>query len=144
MAALACEALNPLLADDDLDFYKTWPLVARILNPRRMLGAVGVQEEEEQRGLGGDPAGSDDQQQQEQWYRGGAAAASSAASCALRHTAAGWCVAAWVGLLQYGVMDAGTQPDMAAGVVRLLWLATGANEAQVGGVLCLSVWALWW
>lgn len=130
VSALACEALHPLLANDDLDFYKTWPVVARALKPKQMLAAVGVQEQ----GFGtpatvtegSGSSSSDQQQQQQQWYRppGGDAAV-------LRHSAVGWCVARWVGLLQFGVMDAESQPEMVVGVVRLLWMATGASEAQV-------------
>jgi hypothetical protein len=52
----------------------------------------------------------------------------------LKHSAVGWCVARWVGLLRYGGLDAESQPEMAVGVVRLLWMATGAKEAQVGGI----------
>jgi hypothetical protein len=134
VAALGLEGLDTLLAEDDLDFYKTWPLVARVLNPKRMLAAVGVQGEPLNPAdlKGSQQEGSDQQQQQQQrqWHKlGGAAAAASA----LQHSAVGWCVSRWVGCLRHGVLDAGSQPEMAGGVVQLLWLATGANEAQVGG-----------
>lgn len=134
VAALGLEGLDLLLSDDDLDFYKTWPLVARLLNPKRMLAAVGVSEgllnpdmritQPQEAG----EQGSADQQQQQQWHT---FSGSAAAASALQHSAVGWCVARWVGLLRHGVMDAATQPEMATAVVRLLWMATGANEAQV-------------
>jgi hypothetical protein len=135
VAALALEGLDSLLADDDLDFYKTWPLVARLLNPKRMLAAVGVYEDLlPLQPTPGVDAGEQQQQQQQAWYRlsGGAAAAS-----ALHHSAVGWGVARWVALLRHGAMDAETQPELATGVVRLLWMATAASEAQVR---CLELW----
>lgn len=132
VAALGLQGLHTLLAEDDLDFYKTWPLVARLLNPRRMLAAVGVQEEaypqmaQQQEG----DAGAEQQQQQQQWYAGSAGAA---AGSALQHSAVGWGVSEWVGLLAHASLDAASQPEMAAAVVRLMWMATAATEAQVGG-----------
>jgi len=33
--------------------------------------------------------------------------------------------------LRHGVMDAAVQPEMAAGIVQLMWMATAAAEAQV-------------
>lgn len=148
VAALALEGLDTLLKEDDLDFYKTWPLVARLLNPKRMLAAVGVQEgplsPADLKGPPPHPQSQQDgssthqqQQQQRQWHKLGGAAA---AATGLQHSSAGWCVARWVGCLRHGVLDAGSQPEMAAGVVQLLWLATGANEAQVGS--WVSEWGL--
>lgn len=44
----------------------------------------------------------------------------------------GVCVAnAWVGLLAHGALDAGAHPEKAAGVVALLWAATGHAQAAV-------------
>jgi hypothetical protein len=48
-----------------------------------------------------------------------------------RHSGQGLAVAKWVALLRYGVLDAAVSTEAAGGLVVLLWMCTGAKEAQV-------------
>jgi hypothetical protein len=48
-----------------------------------------------------------------------------------RHSGQGFAVSKWVALLRYGVLDAAVSTEAAGGLVVLLWMCTGAKEAQV-------------
>ncbi|KAF8057874.1 hypothetical protein HT031_005820 [Scenedesmus sp. PABB004] len=119
-AAAALGALDALLERDELDFYKAWPLVARLLPPSRLLPAVGAS---------GEP---------------GVAAARTAARGAGAHSAAGLLTSRWVSLLRHGALDAALAPEVAAGLLSLLRMAAGAREAQVRGAAYdgLAAWPL--
>jgi hypothetical protein len=84
------------------------------------------------------------QEEQEQAMRRFLLSPANAARAALRHSAAGWAAAAWVGLLAHGALDAPSQPELATGLVMLVWMATGAAEAQVraAAYTSLAAWPL--
>eukprot|EP00879_Flechtneria_rotunda_P031143 GHRR01033995.1.p1 GENE.GHRR01033995.1~~GHRR01033995.1.p1 ORF type:complete len:182 (+),score=99.10 GHRR01033995.1:442-987(+) len=134
VAALALAALDELLQQDGLDFYKAWPWVARMLPPSKMLPAVGASETQPAR-----PAAADSDVSVVQHDP---AAAYAFVGTAGRHSGVGVLVAGWVRLLRFGVLDALVMPEVAAALMQLLWMATTAQEAQVRAAAYASL-AAW-
>jgi hypothetical protein len=142
VAAIGLAALDILLERDDLDFYKAWPLVAKLLPPTKLLPAVGVDDKAYSRAVAAAAAAAAAAEDTD-----AAAGTVVTAMCynasdvtklvaaAGRHSGQGLVVASWVLLLRHGVLDAAVSSEAAGGLVLLLWMCAGAAEAQVGGQL---------
>jgi hypothetical protein len=133
VAAIGLAALDILLQRDDLDFYKAWPLVAKLLPPTKLLPAVGV--DSKTYSTAAAAAASSDAEDAASGVSNmcyNTADAAKIVAAAGRHSGQGSVVAGWVSLLRHGVLDAAVAAEAAGGLVVLLWMCTGAAEAQVG------------
>jgi hypothetical protein len=141
VVAIGLAALELLLDRDDLDFYKAWPLVAKLLPPTKLLPAVGVDDKAYSRAAAAAAAAGSDASADETDDTAAAgvvtnicynsADVTAVVGAAGRHSGQGLVIAKWVALLRYGVLDAALSAEAAGGLVVLLWMCTGAKEVQV-------------
>lgn len=142
VAALGLSSLALLLERDDLDFYKAWPVVAKLLPPTKILTAMGVDStacNSAAAAAAGQKAGDEEDADQGDRHISrndsyncycDMGKAVAAAGC---HTGLGVAAAGWVGLLRYGALDAAVHAELAPALLQLMWMSTGAQQAQVRG-----------